>query len=150
MINFAKNMKRKCLYILPFVILILTGCSAEWHLSIAVKKNPELLKQRVMIVTDTVVTEPIAVRDTVTVSQVDTVEIVKDKFRVKIMRSYDTLIIDGGCDADTIVRIKEVPVPVVEYHEGGGFMARVHQWAFYILLGGLLLALIRGAIQKLF
>lgn len=140
----------KCRYILPFVILILSGCSAEWHLLKAVKKDPSILKTKTMIVTDTVVTEPIVVRDTVTTSKVDTIEIVKDKFRVKIMRSYDTLIIDGGCDSDTIVRIIEVPVPVVEYHEGGGFMARVHQWAFYILLGGLLLALIRGAIQKLF
>lgn len=140
----------KCRYILPFVILILSGCSAEWHLLKAVKKDPSILKTKTMIVTDTVVTEPIVVRDTVTTSKVDTIEIVKDRFRVKIMRNYDTLIIDGGCNSDTIVRTIEVPVPVVEYHEGGGFMARVHQWAFYILLGGLLLALIRGAIQKLF
>jgi hypothetical protein len=84
-----------------FAFLILSGCSAEWHLSKAVRKNPELLKPKTMIVTDTVVTDPIVVKDTVTISQVDTVEIIKDKFRVKIMRSYDTLIIDGGCDADT-------------------------------------------------
>ena len=148
MSTFAAKFKR-CL-IPYFSILLLIGCSPEWHLKRAVQKDPSILQMKTMIVTDTVVTEPIAVRDTVTLSQVDTVEIVKDRFRVKIMRNYDTLIIDGGCDADTIVRIKEVPVPVVEYHKGGGFMARVHQWAFYILLGGLLLALIRGAIQKLF
>ena len=100
----------KCPYIPLLLILILSGCSAEWHLSKAVCKNPELLKGKTMIVTDTVVTEPIAVRDTVTLSQVDTVEIVKDRFRVKIMRSYDTLIIDGGCDSDTIVRTVRVDV----------------------------------------
>jgi len=137
-----------CRYIPLLLILILSGCSAEWHLSKAVDKNPELLKGKTMIVTDTVVTEPIVVKDTVTISQVDTVEIVKDKFRVKIMRSYDTLIIDGGCDADTIVRTLEVKVPVVEYKERSTFFDKIYKSSFYILIISIIILVLRDVIRR--
>ena len=138
----------KCPYILLFAILILSGCSAEWHLSKAVMKDPTILKTKTMIVTDTVVTDPIVVKDTVTISQVDTVEIVKDKFRVKIMRSYDTLIIDGGCDSDTIVRTVEVQVPVVEYRDGGGFWSKVYEGSFYVLIIFITIATLVSVIRR--
>ena len=138
----------KCLYIQLLLILILSGCSAEWHLSKAVTKDPSILSTKTMIVTDTVVTEPIVVKDTVTISQVDTVEIVKDKFRVKIMRSYDTLIIDGGCDADTIVRTLEVKVPVVEYKERSTFFDKIYKSSFYILIISIIILVLRDVIRR--
>jgi hypothetical protein len=103
-----------------------------------------------MIVTDTVVTAPIVVKDTVTISQVDTVEIVKDKFRVKIMRSYDTLTIDGGCDSDTIVRTVRVEVPVVEYREKNGILESMYRGSFYVLLFAILVFIVKDLIKKLF
>ena len=136
----------KCRYILPLLILILSGCSAEWHLSKAVKKNPSLLKERITSVTDTVVVEPIAVRDTVTLSKVDTVEIVKDRFRVKIMRSYDTLIIDGGCDSDTIVRTITVSVPKLVSGESG--FQRVQRYTFWGLVSLLLIGIVILVVRK--
>ena len=136
----------KCRYIPPLLILILSGCSAEWHLSKAVKKNPSLLKERITSVTDTVVVEPIAVRDTVTLSKVDTVEIVKDRFRVKIMRSYDTLIIDGGCDADTIVRTISVQVPQLVVGETK--FQRIQRYTFWGLVSLLLIAIALIIIRK--
>ena len=136
----------KCRYILPLLILILSGCSAEWHLSKAVKKNPSLLKERITSVTDTVVVEPIAVRDTVTLSKADTVEIVKDRFRVKIMRSYDTLIIDGGCDADTIVRTISVQVPQLVVGETK--FQRIQRYTFWGLVSLLLIAIALIIIRK--
>ena len=116
------------------MILLLSSCSAQFHLKQAIKKDPTILQKRTITVTDTVVTEPIAVRDTVTISQIDTVEIIKDKFRVKIMRSFDTLIIDGGCDADTIVRTVEVPIETVVYNEKDTLWQRIQAFGFYILL----------------
>jgi len=136
-------MRLKALFL---ATLLLTGCSAEWHLSTAVRKNPQLLKPTTMIVTDTVVTEPIAVRDTVTLSHVDTVEIVKDRFRVKIMRSYDTLIIDGGCDSDTIVRTVRVDVPQLVSIESG--FQRVQRYTFWGLVSLLLIAIAILVVRK--
>jgi hypothetical protein len=104
------------------------------------------MKSMTMTVTDTVVTEPIAVRDTVTISQVDTVEIVKDRFRVKIMRSYDTLIIDGGCDADTIVRTISVAVPQLVVGETR--FQRVQRYTFWGLVVLLLIAISLAIIRK--
>lgn len=126
--------------------LLLTGCSAEWHLRQAVRKNSDLVKPQTISVWDTVVTEPIAVRDTVTLSKVDTVEIVKDRFRVKIMRSYDTLIIDGGCDADTIVRTISVQVPQLVVGETK--FQRIQRYTFWGLVSLLLIAIALIIIRK--
>lgn len=140
-------MKYTCLTLL-FATLILSGCSAEWHLSRAIKKDPSILKTKTMIVTDTVVTEPIVVRDTVTTSKVDTIEIIKDKFHVKIMRNYDTLIIDGGCESDTIVRTLEVEVPVVIYKEQNKLLNKTYKWTFYIVVIMLTIGIIRRFIKS--
>lgn len=136
-------MKLQCLTLL-FVTLILSGCSPEWLLKQAIKKDPTLLTTKTMTVTDTVVTDPIVVRDTVTMSQVDTVEIVKDKFRVKIMRSYDTLIIDGGCDSDTIIRTIEVVVPQVVYKEEH----KIFRWSFYLWVLVAFVAFVYALLRK--
>ena len=138
-------MLKQC-FTLLFATLILSGCSAEWHLTRAIKKNPELLKLRTMIVMDTVVTEPIVVRDTVTTSKVDTIEMVKDKFRLKIIRNYDTLIIDGGCDADTIVRTVYVDAPYVMGSESR--LQRVQRYTFWGLLSLLLTSIAILVIRK--
>jgi hypothetical protein len=99
-----------------------------------------------MIVTDTVVTDPIVVRDTVTTSEVDTIEIVKDRFRVKIMRSYDTLVIDGGCDVDTIVRTVMVDVPQLVVGESK--FQRVQRYTFWGLITLLLISIAILVIRK--
>jgi PBP1b-binding outer membrane lipoprotein LpoB len=138
-------MLKQC-FTLLFATLILSGCSAEWHLTRAIKKNPSILQSRTMTVTDTVVTDPTVVRDTVTISQRDTVEIIKDKFRVKIMRSYDTLIIDGGCDADTIVRTVSVSVPKLVVGESG--LQRVQRYTFWGLISLLLISIAILVIRK--
>lgn len=114
--------------------VLLPSCSAQWHLKQAIKKDPSITQVKMMTVTDTVVTDPIVVKDTVTISQVDTVEIVKDKFRVKIMRSYDTLIIDGGCDSDTIVNTIQVPVETIVYAEHNTFLYKIQKYGFYLFL----------------
>ena len=129
----------KCHYILPFVILILSGCSAEWHLLKAVEKDPSILKTKTMVVTDTVVTEPIVVKDTVITSQRDTVELIKDRFRVRVIRSFDTLLIDGGCESDTIVRTVTVSVP--QLVAGETKLQRVQRFTFWGLVSLLLISI---------
>lgn len=136
----------KCQYILPLCILILSGCSAEWHLTRAIKKNPDLLKEKVVTVTDTVVVPPVELRDTVRLKEIDTVTLVKDKFYVRIVRSYDTLMIDGGCDADTIIRVVEVGVPQIISKEST--MQRVQKYTFWSLVSLLIIAIALIVIRK--
>ena len=139
----------KCLiYFLS--ILVLSGCSAEWHLSKAIGKNPSLLKQKTITVTDTIVLPSVELRDTVLLKAVDTITLVKDRFRVKIMRSFDTLVIDGGCDSDTIVRYVNVDVPVIEYVKENKFWKSVYRVSFYVLLVAIISFILKGFINKNF
>jgi len=132
--------------LLFFATILLSSCGANWHLQRAIQKDPSILQQKTVTVTDTVVTNPTAVLDTVTISNTDTVEIVKNNFRVKIMRSFDTLIIDGGCDADTVVRTVRVDVPQIVFSESR--LQRVQRYTFWGLLSLLLIALGLLTIRK--
>jgi hypothetical protein len=135
----------RCL-ILSLFILILSGCSAEWHLRQAVRKDPSITKSQIVNVTDTVVTERIVVKDSVVTSPRDTIVLTKDKFRVRIIRSYDTLKIDGGCESDTIVRTIRVDVPQLVVGETR--FQRIQRFTFWGLITLLLIAICLTIIKK--
>lgn len=114
------------------MIVLLQSCSATWHLNNAIKKDPTILKKDTVTVVDTVVTAPVTVRDTVTLSKRDTVTITKDKITVKIVRSFDTLSIEAECASDTIVRTIEVPYEKVVYVQQQTLKDKVTAWILYI------------------
>lgn len=99
------------------LILLLSSCSAQWHLKKAVSKDPTILEKDTLVVTDTVVSPPVAITDTVTLKQHDTITVVKDRLKVQLVKVNDTVIIDAVCDSDTIVTIVEVPYEKVVYVE---------------------------------
>jgi hypothetical protein len=114
------------------LMLLLSSCSAQWHLKTAIKKNPLILEKDTVTVVDTVVTAPVTVRDTVTLSKRDTVTITKNKITVKIVRSFDTLSIEAECASDTIVRTIEVPYEKVVYVQQQTLKDKVTAWLLYI------------------
>src|SRR6056300_19058 len=99
------------------LMLSLTSCSAQWHLKKAVLKDPTILKKDTLIVRDTVVTPPVAITDTVIMKQHDTINLVKDRLKVSIVKVNDTITIDAICDSDTIISIVEVPYEKIVYVE---------------------------------
>ncbi len=115
------------------VLSLLTSCSATWHLNQAVKKDPRILERDTLVVKDTVVVPPVVITDTVTTRQHDTIIVKKDKLRVRIVKRLDTLIIEGQCDSDTIVRTIEVPYEKVVYVEKENLFEKLQRWALYIL-----------------
>ena len=92
------------------LILLLSSCSATWHLNKAVKKDPTILERDTLVVKDTVVVPPVVITDTVTTKLHDTIVVERDKLRVRVVKKLDTLIIEGQCASDTIVMTIEVPV----------------------------------------
>lgn len=102
--------------------ITLSSCSARWHVNRAIKKDPTILQKDTVVSYDTIVTPPVVLKDTVVLKQIDTLEIFKDKLKVKIFRSFDTIRVDAICDTDTIVSIVEVPVDKIVYKE------RVKPW----------------------
>ena len=97
------------------LISLLTSCSAQWHLKKAVQKDPLILERDTLVVTDTVVTQPVAITDTVTLKQQDTITLVKEKLKVRLVRVNDTITINAECASDTIVKTIEVPYEKVVY-----------------------------------
>lgn len=116
------------------LLLLLTSCSAQWHLKKAVQKDPMILKKDTLVVQDTLVVPPVVLKDTVTLRQHDTITITKDRLRVKIVKVSDTLIIDAKCDSDTIVRTIEVPYEKVVYVEQETFVQKAQKWIVRLLL----------------
>ena len=99
------------------LLLLLTSCSAQWHLKKAVLKDPTILEKDTLVVTDTVVSPPVAITDTVTLKQHDTITVVKDRLKVQLVRVNDTITIDAICESDTIISVVEVPYEKIVYVE---------------------------------
>lgn len=115
-------------------IALLSSCSAQWHLKKAIKKDPTLLQTDTIAIVDTVVTPPVTLTDTVTLRTQDTLVIQKDKLKVKVVRSFDTIMVDAICESDTIVRVVEVPVPSLVMKDSDRWYNKVYKFSFYLLL----------------
>jgi hypothetical protein len=77
--------------------------------------NPSLLKERVIVKTDTVVTKEIVYADTVSFSGVDSVVVSNDTVVTTLIKYEDRIIVKTKVKPYNIVRDVEVKVPVVEY-----------------------------------
>ena len=117
--------------------LLLSSCSANWHLKKAVRKDPAILKKDTLVVVDTIVQQPVALKDTVILKQHDTIRLVKDRLKVEIVKVNDTITIDAICDSDTIIRVIEVPYEKVVYVEKESFKDKLFSFIL-ALTGGLL------------
>jgi len=111
----------------------LMSCSAQWHLKKAVRKDPMILQKDTLVVTDTVVSPPVAITDTVTLRQHDTIQLVKDRLKVQLVKVNDTITIDAICDSDTIISVVEVPYDKIIYIEKESPMQVVQRWLLYIV-----------------
>jgi len=102
-----------------------------------VRTCPELLTKDTTIVNfdTTIVTREVRV-DTLVNSKFDTIDIIKDKFHVKIVNLIDSFYIQGGCDSDTIYITKEIPiytdvvreVPLKWYEVVANYLSRFWWW----------------------
>jgi hypothetical protein len=130
------------------LVLLLTSCSAQWHLKKAVHKDPTVLEKDTLVVTDTVVSPPVAITDTVIMKQHDTITLVKDRLRVNIVKVNDTITIDAICDSDTIISIVEVPYDKIVYVEKESVWDKIKNLAIYMGLAFLLFKIIMKQFDK--
>ncbi len=130
------------------VVLLLSGCSAQWHLKKAVKKDPSLLDKSIVTVVDTVVIPGVEVHDTVSFTNTDTIEIVKDNFHVRLVKVRDSIFVDGGCKTDTIVRSVSIPVEKLVYKEKNTWFDKVKSLSFYVIVVIILAALVRKMMKR--
>lgn len=130
------------------LMLLLTSCSAQWHLKRAVQKDPLILEKDTLVVTDTVVSPPVAITDTVTLKQHDTITVVKDRLKVQLVKVQDTIIIDAVCDSDTIITTIEVPYEKIVYVQQKTLGQKIQSLVFYFGLVLLALYIVRRLIDN--
>jgi len=101
----------RLIYIL--ISLLFVGCSANWHIKKAIKKDPSILLTDTITVVDTlrVITNNVSTDSTFILSR-DTVVLKKDKLTIKHYYYRDSIYLWGECEADTIYQPFEVEVPV--------------------------------------
>jgi hypothetical protein len=87
------------------LVVLLCGCSADWHLRKAISKDPSILLEGTTIIYDTVtVVRPELRVDTLHTWRVDTVTSYVDRVRIrtKVDTVNRTVYVDVVCPADTI------------------------------------------------
>jgi len=94
-------------------MIIMGGCSANWHLKKAKFKNPDLFVNDTIRDTVTVVYDPPVVSDTVIIYDMDTVVIQDSIVDLRFIRHKDTLWYEVDCKPDTVKLFREVEVPVI-------------------------------------
>jgi len=106
------------------------------------------MEKDTLVVRDTVVSPPVAITDTVTLKQHDTITLVKDKLRVQLVKVNDTITINAACDSDTIISVVEVPYEKIIYVEQKTLWQKIQGLVFYFGLVLLALYIVRRLIDK--
>ena len=98
-------------WILIPAVAVMASCSASWHLKRAIAKDPSIVKPTAVRFDTIVITKERKLTDTIVMNDVDTITIERDRVRVRLVRSYDTLMVEGTCLPDTIKIdvIREIP-----------------------------------------
>lgn len=108
------DMFKYSLIILSFFLMI--SCSPQRRLQRLIKNHPELNSRvEYLEVHDTIITEPIKADTTVLMTkEYDTIQITKDLLKIKIIRHFDTLKVQGECASDTIYKTIQAPYTKIE------------------------------------
>ena len=99
------------------IALMLSGCSASWHLKRAIAKDPTIAADTIVRVDTTIVTNERRITDTLVVNDTIVREIESNGARATIQRIHDTIRVDIVCPPDTIRVTAEVPVERIIYKE---------------------------------
>jgi hypothetical protein len=112
--------KVKCdLFTKAIIILVMsTGCSAQWHLEQAIKKNPAMAQISVYGIDTVFVRDSVTITDTFTTKTIDTLTIEKDGVKTIVYRNHDVIRVQTIVKADTIRYTKTIQLPPqVQYRE---------------------------------
>lgn len=143
-------------FYLAIAIPLLAGCSAEWHLKKAIKKNPALLSEPTVVTKwDTITMPPITIVDTLEIPAVgDSSVIENDSLQVVVKTVVDK---DGNKKLSVSAKTKTIEVPhfvKVECPPQAKLLAipwyyKVYKMSFFILILLLIVALARRISSRL-
>ena len=118
------------------ISLLFVGCSANWHIKKAIKKDPSILLTDTITVVDTlrVITNNVSTDSTFILSR-DTVVLKKDKLTIKHYYYRDSIYLWGECESDTIYKPFEVKVPVDKIIINEPLFPRWLWWIVILFIG---------------
>lgn len=101
------------------IAILLTSCSAQWHIKQACKKDPAICKPDTITVTDTIkVRDSIYFEKTVVTKEIDTILIDTGGIKVKIIRVKDVIKTIITQEPKTIIKTKTITTkPKIVYKE---------------------------------
>ena len=89
--------------------IVLSGCSAQWHIKRAIAKDPSILTEKIVTIIDTIIVKEGFQRiDTFVTSEIDTFLIHEKGVNVHITRFKDRIIVKTEVKNDTIRIIKSI------------------------------------------
>ena len=112
------------------IALLLTSCSANWHIKRAVKKNPGILTHVTIFVT-IIIKEEKVLHDTFVTTEYDTITMEDSFVYTQVIREKDIIKVYTKCKADTVRITKTLP-PQVEYIENRNDWKRSLDWLLII------------------
>jgi len=125
------------------ILVMLTGCSAEYHLKKAIKKDPSIIKPTTHVIDTIILTDSVAITDTFVSKKIDTLTIEKDGVKTIVYRNHDVIRIKTIVKPDTIRIQKTITIPQVQYKERVHIPQIVGVGIGLVLLLVLLLALLK-------
>lgn len=121
------------------LIILLTGCSAQWHLEKAIQKNPSLAQTSTHTIDTLFVRDSVTITDTFTTKTIDTITLEKDGVKTIVYRNHDVIRIKTVVKADTIRFTKTIQLPPqIKYTE----RVKVPQWIGLTLFLGLIVLML--------
>ena len=94
------------------LVVLMTSCSAQWHLKRAVKKDPSILFERVVTMIDTIIVrDSVIKKDTFIMRKIDTAIVETEKFKTIVYRHHDTFRVETKIKGDTIRITKKIALP---------------------------------------
>jgi hypothetical protein len=98
-----------------FLSFFFVSCSAQWHLKKAVKKNPNIITEKVIREIDTlIIRDSVRFNDTFVTQSIDTIKIENERFSTIVYRFHDTIRVVQTLKGDTIKITKKVVIPKLE------------------------------------
>ena len=121
------------------IMIFFTGCSAEWHLKKAIKKNPAMAQTSTHTIDTLFVHDSVTITDTFTTQTIDTITLEKEGVKTIVYRNHDVIRIKTMVKADTIRFTKTIQLPPqIKYTE----RVKVPQWIGLTLFLGLIVLML--------
>lgn len=128
------------------VILLLTGCSAKWHLNQAIKKNPAMAQISIYGIDTVFVRDSIFMTDTFTTTEVDTVTVTKDGVTTVVYRNHDVIRVKTVVKADTIRYTKTITLPPqIKFVEANRGYIKYGPYLGFLLLILLMISILKNS-----